>query len=328
MQLFTKFAQLFQNYFLARIGIGCSTASFWYIKAKANIIDKECFERYKKPGILPPFYLFDYRRKLKFKHVNKDGIVVLPYKGTIGDQINPEAAFQYALGLHDAYLVKHDQNLITRFLQYADYFLGAQTKDGDWLYQFDWYGLKAPWASALAQSRGASVMLRAWMLTKNTKYLDGAKLALSKFNLAVEQGGYLAFLQLTNCYYYDEYPGKPNAVLNGYMASLFGIWEMAYWTNEKQYWDLWQRGIESLRKMLPFYTTKHWTLYDQLPFGRIKNYNSAFYHNMVKDYALILAILAADTEIMHYHLLWQKQDKLINRIFFSLLKIIRKVFYH
>jgi hypothetical protein len=73
------------------------------LKETANLHNYNDFENYKKMPI--PFYPISYIAKLKYDHVNNNNIIVLPYDAPIGDQINPEAAFQYALGLHDSFLI-------------------------------------------------------------------------------------------------------------------------------------------------------------------------------------------------------------------------------
>ena len=214
-----------------------STASFWYLPEPPNITSKEALIRYQE-SLSSPLYLVDYRQKLPYSLTNADGIIVLPYQLPVGAQVNPEAAFQYALGLHDQFCIAKEKVYLNHFKLYAEYFLRTQTDDGLWSYNFDWYGSKAPWHSALAQARGASVMLRAWMLNHDARYLAAAKHALSKFSVPTAQGGFLHIFSAENCAYFEEYPHTPTGVINGFMSCLMNIWELNYWLKEKWLNDL------------------------------------------------------------------------------------------
>src|SRR5579871_1834124 len=179
MQYFKKSWDLIDNYIIARLQNRPSTALFWYLPEPPYCQSNNDLISYQT-NTTPP-YLLDYRAKLKYTLTNEENIIVLPYQGSIGKQINPEAAFQFALGLHQQFYLTQDKRYLEQFWQYCHYFLAKQSKEGLWHYQFDWYDCKAPWASALAQSRGVSVMLRAFLLSQETKWLTAAKLALSKF---------------------------------------------------------------------------------------------------------------------------------------------------
>jgi len=286
-----KIFQLFDNYLIARLQNRPSTALFWYLPEPPNIKTAEDLSRYQNTQH-SPIYLMDYRQKLQYSLENKEGIIVLPYYPPIGPQVNPEAAFQYALGLHDQFYSTKNEAYFKKFWHYVEYFKQQQNAEGLWSYPFDWYGIKAPWYSALAQTRGASVMLRAWLLSKNNEYLNAAKNALMKFLIPTSEGGFLHPFKNTGSYYFEEYPEHPTGVINGFMAALIGIWELQYWLNEPKWINLWESGIHSLEKMLPFYTTNWWSLYDLDKASPIINVNSPRYHLLEMHYLQILSLLS------------------------------------
>ena len=298
MQTIKKFLQLIDNYVLARWFNRPSTASFWYLQEPPILQSTDSLQDYKQIKENPaPRYLIDYRAKLKYSLENSDGILVLPYAKPIGLQINPEAAFQYALGLHDHYYLNQDAKSLKKFWHYVNYFLEHQTAEGLWPYNFDWYEAKAPWYSALSQARGASVMLRAWLHSKDTAYLNAAKLALRNFNQPITSNGFLHFFPINNCPYFEEYPNIPSGVINGFMAALISIWEMNYWLQETWLEELWQKGLHSLEMMLPYYTTGWWSLYDLDERSPVVNVNSPRYHLLEINYLQTLIILSGSDSL-------------------------------
>ncbi len=327
MSYFTKTWRLFDNYILARWQHRPSTAAFWYLPEHSAIQSSHDLLNYQQANA-SPFYLMDYRHKLNYTLENKDGLIVLPYDHPIGHQINPEAAFQYALGLHDQYQLTHQSIHIKKFWQYAHYFLDIQTQDGCWGYQFDWYGSKAPWYSALAQSRGASVMLRAFLLSDNQAYLEAAKKALSLFTIDTKEGGFLHLFQPAQCPYFEEYPQTPTAVLNGFMASLMSMWELNYWLKEKWIENLWLQGLHSLKNMLPYYSNGWWSLYDLDDHTPIQNVNSPRYHLLEINYLKILSIISGE-EVLKKE--YENRMKQYHQIFLKMkaisLKCVRKIIY-
>lgn len=318
---------LFDNYVLARWQNRPSTAGFWYLPEPPAITSKNDLVRYQQSQISPS-YLIDYSKKLNYSLTNAEGIIVLPYQHPIGAQINPEAAFQYALGLHDQYLQTKQTADLNKFLNYASLFQNQQSAEGLWPYQFDWYGSKAPWYSALAQARGASVMLRAWKLTQDEKYYKASTNSLKKFMVPISEGGFLHTFSAENCLYFEEYPHTPTGVINGFMSSLMNIWELNYWLKEPWLTELWQTGIQSLEKMLPHYSNGWWSLYDLDPKSPIANVNSPRYHQLEIDYLHILALLS-DSDI----LINEKQKRikqcatLSARMKAVALKCVRKILY-
>lgn len=322
-----NFFNLIDNYVIRRSLRVPSTASFWYLPEPPQITTEEAFRAYQQSLDTPPYFI-DYRQKLNYSLQNEAGIIILPYHHPIGSRVNPEAAFQYALGCHSQFCLTKDKKALDTFLRYADYFVKQQTIDGLWSYDFDWYYSKAPWFSALAQSRGASVMLRAWLYTKDTSYLEAAKKALMKFNVPTSEGGFLHIFSLENCPYFEEYPTMPTGVINGFMAALINVWELNYWLKEKWLETLWRQGIDSLHAMLPHYSTGWWSLYDLDDCSPILNVNSPRYHLIEISYLQVLTLLSASPFLKNAYLV--RMQQLQNR-FFRLKamgwKMVRKIMY-
>ncbi|MDI9636799.1 D-glucuronyl C5-epimerase family protein [Kamptonema cortianum] len=290
-----RLTRILSDYTVGRGGRRPSTASFWYLQAPARphiVQARTAGLSGEHPHSPYDHYLFDQQVKLRYPSIRADGIPILHYHDPVGDQVNPEAAFQYGLGLADRFLETRDTADREAFLAIARYFKNIQTSEGDFPYEFAWYESKPPWASALAQARGVSIMLRAHRLAPDEGFLDSATKAISKFDIPVEKGGFLAEFSVNGkalCHYFEEYPGSPTAVINGFMSTIFGLWELATWESNERAQELLNLALDSLEVMLPHYEVDWWTLYDRTQVGNLKNIQSPFYHDMVIEYMKIIS---------------------------------------
>ncbi|KAI6184438.1 Heparosan-N-sulfate-glucuronate 5-epimerase [Aphelenchoides bicaudatus] len=123
--------------------------------------------------------------------------------------------------------------------------------------------LKAGWVSAMGQGHGISVLVRAYNLTNDQKYFDTAARALRLFEVEAIDGGVRNhFLGLP---WYEEYPTQPpSLVLNGFIYSLIGLYDMSTLSGEAglKAKQLFEAGLDSLNVLLPFYDTGRGSSYD------------------------------------------------------------------
>ena len=175
------------------------------------------------------------------------------------------------------------------FFHAADWLLAAQDqKSGGWPVnaRFNLKKSKYPfakeippgWLSAMGSSHAMSVLIRAYHKSSEDKYLKAAIKALQPFSLSSKEGGFKAVFMNTYVWY-EEYPTSPDSfVLNGFMYSLLGLYDL--WktlehlddeknehrkmlgsTGQKAKW-LFGNGTRSLVAMLPFYDTGSGSTYD------------------------------------------------------------------
>lgn len=137
-----------------------------------------------------------------------------------------------------------------------------------WEYSFPWevYDLEPPWVSGMAQGCGIEVLVQAYRESKDVRYLEAARKALTAFFIPVESGGVLR-KNGEDGWWYEEYASptcKQSRVLNGMTHALIGIYH--YWqeTGDSQAAELLQKGLHALKQELPKYDTGQWTYYDQL----------------------------------------------------------------
>ncbi|KFV53386.1 D-glucuronyl C5-epimerase [Tyto alba] len=121
------------------------------------------------------------------------------------------------------------------------------------------------WYSAMAQGQAISTLVRAYLLTKEHAFLSSALRATAPYKLPSEQRGVKAVF-MNRHDWYEEYPTSPSSfVLNGFMYSLIGLYDLKETAGEKlgkEARGLYERGMESLKAMLPLYDTGSGTIYD------------------------------------------------------------------
>lgn len=135
-----------------------------------------------------------------------------------------------------------------------------------WPYNFDYptYELKAPWYSAMAQGLGIEVLIAAYKITDDDKYLHEARLAANALLVPIEENGVAIYLNNgDNGIWFEEYAKKtvePPMVLNGHNFALIGIEKLLLY--DETYIELYRKGIKALEYKLPCFDAKVWSRYD------------------------------------------------------------------
>ncbi|BDQ02403.1 D-glucuronyl C5-epimerase family protein [Ignavibacterium sp.] len=234
-------------------------ASYWHTITRCTID--------QKPDSLGRYYL-NFESKLAYPEKFDDNDIPL---WRINDEPyfhHPIVICQYALGIFEHLYQKNfsDEELKLRFLKQADWLINNFTEihcGKIWYIYYDipLYGIKKPWYSALAQGEAVSVLTRAYLLTKDETYLNLAEDAIKPFFVEVKNGGLLNYFNSIPIY--EEYPSQIRTVgvLNGFMFSLFGLYDLILIRNSENSKELLERGIESLKKLLPYYDTGYWARY-------------------------------------------------------------------
>jgi D-glucuronyl C5-epimerase C-terminus len=136
-----------------------------------------------------------------------------------------------------------------------------------------------PWASSMVQGWAASLFVRAYQLDGDERYLTAARQTCGPFFVPVAQGGLLDHLP-HGVPFYEKYPfrGEVRHVLNGYMSSLFGLYDLARATGDAEATQLFANGIATLgdERTLRAFDNGYTTLYD-LGSGRRATPAGVFY---------------------------------------------------
>jgi hypothetical protein len=131
----------------------------------------------------------------------------------------------------------------------------------------------APWISCLSQSWAISVFCRAYQMTGRDEFLVAARGAMATYSVPVADGGLLGRDQDGHIYY-EEYPfpGKDCHVLNGFLSSLMGLYDLYRATGDEEAKRLFDEGIATVAAdgVLERYDLGYCSVYDQSGARRIK----------------------------------------------------------
>lgn len=167
-------------------------------------------------------------------------------------------------------------------LKVAEWFLQNQSSDGAWKSNFDhvfYKGRTLPmesgWPSALAQGLVISFLTRVYGIFGGEDFLNASVKALNPFEVLSESGGVLALWDGGHNFY-EEYPTKPASfVLNGFIFSLLGLYDLSRHGESKAFY-LFEKGVETLKKMLPLYDLGNRSAYD------LTHYTASSYPNIAR----------------------------------------------
>ncbi|MBL79373.1 MAG: hypothetical protein CMH70_05020 [Nitrosomonadaceae bacterium] len=295
------------------------------------------FSRQKKEiGNLKNYYL-DYRKKTTYKGpFDSNNVLMLNYGGNIGKKYNPDAVAQYALGCYEIYLDTKNNAYREKFLDQAVWFKNNLTmldeKVGVWYYKFDFnyfVTLKNPWYTSLGQGHGISVLLRAWELTGEELYLELAHKAYVSYERLIGELGGVGFVDDEKNLWFEEYPLKdPTHILNGFVWSLWGLYD--YWlaTKKNEAMILFEKGIDTLEKNIHKYDNGIWTKYDLAP-TKLPSIAGAYYHDLHIEQLLVLYKLTGRKIFKRYSLKWiSYRSKFLNRFTATLWKVAFKLMYY
>jgi heparosan-N-sulfate-glucuronate 5-epimerase len=266
-----------------------------------------------KADAYPINYEFALVNSAKFyPDFDNDGIPVANYLNA-GFQYNPTRIASYALAHYSRYQFDDKPESKSVFLNTANWFLNEKNARFEYKYNYD--QLKAPWISCMAQGQGISVLVRAYKLTNDEKYLKQAILAAQPFGISVKKGGLRSFREGLG-YFLEEFPfpNRPWTVLNGFLYAIIGIIELQNHYPEIDNEVGLQKLITSAAKG-HLWTHKDWTCYDLQNIGTTKrNAATVNYHRVHIAQYQYLANLFPKLGFDVYANLWTKQyNSLIKR---------------
>lgn len=265
-------------------------------------------------------YYIDLRAKTTYAGpYDPDGIPVLDYFGTIGKQYNPCAVAQWGLGAFQRWKRGNDAASREIFMHAANWLREHVKVDGSgrgfWWYRFDFdaYGLRAPWASALAQAQGISLLLRAYKAAEDESYLVCAKQACAAMLSPVSGGGLL--LRNDRYTFLEEVVAdRPTAILDGLIFAIFGLQDYCFVVeDDAEARAILEDCVTSIAELLPEYDLGYWSradLYSKIP----PMPASAFYHGLHVAQLAVLSDLTGNLVFSDFAVRWdQARYSVFNR---------------
>ena len=184
-------------------------------------------------------------------------------------------------------------------------------------YNFESHNQIAPWHSPMAQGQMASAFLKIHRKTKNVKYLE---IAIKLLDEIQENSEKLQFSIKTknNGIWFNEYPGDDKLVLDGFLTTLAGYYDLYKYTKKKRFREFLNKGIQCLEDNLtlfkkPFHGFYYHSKRGQLSFDYL-NYN----------YALVCYL-------SEYHIFFNDMKRLFNKptiLQLMLSKLIDSLLFH
>lgn len=303
---------------------------------KHGKIAKKAVEQYKKQNI-------SYVKGLQSYTVSGDYLNCGLYAGSYSSEIfeldetgipkvkygdafyyNPVTVEDYALKEYGKAVNASVPDQFEQFLYVSDFLRRMQGEDGAFRYPFAWrYYLNKDsyepgWISGLAQGEALSVFARAWLVTKEEKWIEAGNKALAFLMRPVSMGGPMSKLDdlhvdLKENIFFQEYISTPNNyTLNGFMCILLGLYdwkEISPPSNEKeQAEEAFAKGVFTLKTILPYYDIGGFSAYD-LGFKTFKNqYPHIGIHYHAQHIVLLHALYSITNEPMlkRYEMRWRK----------------------
>lgn len=207
-----------------------------------------------------------YKKRRKNQVFDKQGILLYEYRGEY--KYNIIQIIQYGLEEYGYYIHNKDGIHLDNAKKIGNWIIDRFDREAYmWKVEFDYLNknvgcnLKGPWCSALSQGQGISLLCRLYDIDKNYEYEEIVRLAIKLFKIPVEEGGILN--NFNGFDIYEEYPTNPSSfTLNGFMYSLFGLYDAYKTFNLVEAKELFDIGINSLINILPFYDDSRMSYYD------------------------------------------------------------------
>ena len=176
-----------------------------------------------------------------------------------GEQVYfPVAIFQYGLAAYDLFLQTGDEQYKAKFRQCVEWTLANQEPSGAWNNFFFSYP-EHPYG-AMAQGEGASLLIRGYQESGDTRYLDAAQQAIDFMLTPLADGG-TAVYEDTDIILL-EYTHLP-AVMNGWIFAWWGLYDYVKATHDDGiYKQRMEQSLLALEKRLNMFTEAYWSKYD------------------------------------------------------------------
>ena len=177
---------------------------------------------------------------------------------------------QYALGNYDLYLMTNEKIYYKQFINSVGWLIDNQDIHGGW-------NVLNPMGciySAMAQGEGISVLTRAFSESNDSKYLNAAIKASELMLKPIKNGGTARYIN-DKLYFEEVVKLKPSLVLNGWIFTIFGLFDIVKLIDDKNYVNMLNITLKTLEEELDNYDCGYWSYYDQC--GRLA---SPFYHRL------------------------------------------------
>lgn len=176
----------------------------------------------------------------------------------------------------------------------------------------------------MAQGLTVSVLIRANQMVGNRNFLDIAEKAVNVFDVPVREGGVMSTFP-DGCIVFEEYPtGSTNSVLNGFIFSILGLYDLFIFAKNKKAEKLFNQSIKSLKDNIKHYDIGYWSRYDLRSDKRLASIQYHLLHIRLFD---VLYEITQDAYFIKLRNKWNRYYRSIFcRIKFMFKKFLQKLF--
>jgi hypothetical protein len=227
---------------------------------------------------------------------------------------------QKALGHWDKWLLTRNDEDKEEFLRLCRWLLVRQDNNGGWpVWSELGLSVASPY-SAMTQGECISAFVRAWKLTGEEAFAEGARQALDLMCRPLENGG-PAIIEGKNLFL-EELPTIPrSSILNGWIFALFGLYDFLLAFKDKNAYNLFKLSFDTLKNHLREYDTGYWSYYDAR--GHLASF---FYHDLHIHQLTALALLDNDSLFVEFRDRWIRyQQSWKNRVRALGIKVTQKL---
>lgn len=229
----------------------------------------------------------------------------------------PISIFQYGLAAYDLYLLGNDKTMLYKAINCANWAVENQEENGAWS-TFKHKKPNTPY-SGMAQGEAISLLLRVYNSISDDKYLEAVEKAKEFMLLPIECGGTTEY-RGKDIFFYELQ--DDSLVLNGWIFSLWGIFDYCKYSNSEKEKNILHSTIESLEKFLHVFDNNYWSLYNDN--GMIC---SPFYHKLHIAQLKTMYKITGKTVFLYYANKWERyQQSPINIARAYSKKVLQKIF--
>lgn len=263
-----------------------------------SLVSSHYTEQFLIPSLTSLKHLIYYSKSNRF--VENENKLYTNYSFINKPVINPVHVAQKAFNSSEKYLFKkyisselqylYDPNVNVdkdKILSVADYFINNYKSEEinnmsvvrlPYNFNYPSYDLKNPWYSGMAQGLASVVLLAAYDITTENKYLEMAEKIGLALTIPISEGGTLINLS-NNGIWHEEYADSTKElhpkVLNGNIFAIDGIFWLKIITG-KSFWNsLLNNSLVGLNDNINRYDGFFWSKY-----GLMGNYANWKYHSL------------------------------------------------
>ena len=263
-------------------------------------------------------YYNDLTQKVVMGDSNLDEMGIPFLEHSDGSHVQmPTMVFQYGLGAYDLWLLEKKDSYRNKVKLCSDWACDKQEESGAWNNFFYIYP-ENPYC-AMAQGEGVSLLIRAYQLFGDDRYIKCAKKAIEFLLTDCRSGGVSK---------YDdsgvillEYTHLP-VVMNGWIFALWGLYDYCKIEPDQKTQDLYNKTVKTLIALLPKFTLTYWSKYDLG--GMIA---SPFYHHLHIAQMEAMYQITGEELFKDYAEKWSRQEhNVCCKGLAFLIKVLQKIF--